>query len=164
MKPLLLTKRGVFAGALSAMLWMAISPSVYAQKENKKSHKEWYEYDKVVTLTGTLVKKWHYGPPGYGENPKEDRVIHYLALKLDPPINMKEDTTKEFDYIIEENVRVVELFGVDKEEWQKLSPFVGKKVTFKGRLYHKERAIEFTDVLLEIIWSDTEKQLDVNSG
>ncbi|CAM2188456.1 DUF4431 domain-containing protein [Paraburkholderia sacchari] len=35
-----------------------------------------------ITLEGTLLVGDFYGPPGYGENPKEDNIEHSLFLQL----------------------------------------------------------------------------------
>lgn len=41
------------------------------------------EDSRVVTLTGTIVRETHWGPPGFGENPATDSRFSVWVLKLD---------------------------------------------------------------------------------
>jgi hypothetical protein len=46
-----------------------------------------------ITLEGTLLVGDFYGPPGYGENPSEDRSEHSLFLQLPaPPVTQLGDS------------------------------------------------------------------------
>ncbi len=49
--------------------------------------KDTYKFEPaVVELTGKLVEKVFYGPPGYGEDPKSDSKEHAAILLLSKPI------------------------------------------------------------------------------
>ena len=38
----------------------------------------------MVKINGTLKLIDYYGPPGYGENPKEDQIEKYFTLFINP--------------------------------------------------------------------------------
>ena len=42
--------------------------------------------EKSITLTGSIVEKSFYGPPNFGENPKDDSIEKYFFLLLNKPI------------------------------------------------------------------------------
>lgn len=42
--------------------------------------------EKSITLTGSIIEKSFYGPPNFGETPKDDRIEKYFFLLLNKPI------------------------------------------------------------------------------
>lgn len=43
----------------------------------------------IVTLTGTIKMKTGYGPPNYGEDPKNDKKFQYPELTVKTPFDFK---------------------------------------------------------------------------
>lgn len=123
----------------------------FSQVHNGNEVKEqWYNYyPSVVSLTGTLKEKWHYGPPNYGENPKTDKILYYYVLELENPINVRQDTSKDIFCVTYRNIRTVELV-IGDQLWRSLGERIGHKVTLRGRLMPKTFAHDFTNVLLQV--------------
>jgi hypothetical protein len=54
-------------------------------------------HDRGIRLEGTLVRRWFYGPPGFGETPKRDARDEVFVLQLAHPITVlaPPDPTKD---------------------------------------------------------------------
>lgn len=100
----------------------------------------------VVNLTGKLVKKEFFGPPGYGEDPKTDSKEHAAILLLTDPISVVAETGDQFNET-RDNVKEVQLINVKRIA---LSKFFQKKVKVTGKLSSAITGHHHTDVLIEI--------------
>lgn len=99
----------------------------------------------IVELTGNVVEKKYYGPPNYGETPKEDRVEGALILMLDEPFSISASPADLTDQehacvdrvqlVIHKNVRY---------------PKVGEHVTLSGTLFGNVTGHHRTKVLLDV--------------
>ena len=140
-------------GALAFRLYYAILVlTIFASTSySQKSKPLWLNYyPSLVTLNGTPVKKWAYGPPGFGENPKTDMIEHYLVLKLNRPVNVQADTsdTTGLDDVTETDVKEIELRGGDSTSWAALISLIGKEVSVKGWLFHGATGNDHTNILM----------------
>lgn len=139
--------------ALLSVMFALIQPTVTKHADflqgRAKGQTLWFRYDTPVKLTGILKQKWAYGPPNYGENPKTDKILYYYALELENPINVKQDTASWIFYLGHYNIRSIELL-VGPHTWNRLHPFIGRRVTVTGKLAPKIFAREFTNVLLQV--------------
>ncbi len=118
-------------------LSLAYIPSVWAAETHV------YETQKVA-LTGTLIEKTFYGPPGYGEDPKHDVKEPVYILKLQRPITAvpdKQDTTNERH----DNVTEVQVVNMKQLP---LKSFLKKKVTVTGTLFSAITGHHHTQVLI----------------
>lgn len=123
---------------LTALL-CATALSVQAQR--KQVH---YGPEKVA-VTGKVVSRTFYGPPGYGENPKTDsRESQYLLL-LDRPIDVL--STPEFE--TERGVKQITLVVVDFKATP-VRPWLHQRVTIEGTLFHAITGHHHTRVLIEV--------------
>jgi uncharacterized protein DUF4431 len=100
----------------------------------------------VVNLTGKLVKKEFFGPPGYGEDPKTDSKEHAAILLLTQPIRVVAEKNDQFNET-RENVKEVQLINVKRIT---LSPYIQKTVKVTGKLSSAITGHHHTDVLIEI--------------
>lgn len=100
-------------------------------------------YPEKVELTGMLVKKMFYGPPGYGEDPKHDKKEQVFILKLDRPIKV---VAQSSDYTSHDNVREIQ---ISKIQGAALEQLLKKKVRIKGSLYSASIGHDHTDVLID---------------
>jgi hypothetical protein len=116
-----------------------VIPSVYAADA--------YKFEpSVVTLTGKLVMKEFYGPPGYGEDPKTDSKEHAAILLLTSPIKVIAEKDDQFNET-RDNIKEVQLINVKRIA---LSKFFEKKVKVTGKLSLAITGHHHTDVLIEI--------------
>ncbi len=100
----------------------------------------------LVSLTGKLVKKEFFGPPGYGEDPKRDSKEHAAILLLTQPIRVVAEKDDQFNET-RENVKEVQLINIKRIA---LSPYYQKKVQVTGKLSSGITGHHHTDVLIEI--------------
>ena len=97
-----------------------------------------------VTLTGRIVYRTFYGPPNYGETPKEDARESQPILMLDSAIDVIGKPNDE----INETERGVKAITLVSE--QMLRPFVGKRVSVQGSLFHAHTGHHHTKVLMSV--------------
>lgn len=100
----------------------------------------------VVYLTGELIQKQFYGPPGYGEDPKTDRKENASILILNHPIKVVAEIGDRFNET-RDNVKVIQLINVKRIA---LSPFFQKNVKVTGKLSSAITGHHHTDILIEI--------------
>jgi Domain of unknown function (DUF4431) len=100
----------------------------------------------VVTLTGKLIKKEFYGPPGYGEDPKTDSKEQAAILHLTSPINVVAEKDNRFNET-RDNAREVQLINVKGID---LSKFFQNNVKVSGKLSSAITGHHHTDILIEI--------------
>src|SRR5574341_695482 len=100
----------------------------------------------VVTLTGKLVKKEFFGPPGYGEDPKKDSKEQAAILVLTRPIRVVAEEDDQFNET-RDNINEVQLINV---KGIALSKFFQNKVKVTGKLSSAITGHHHTAVLIEI--------------
>jgi len=100
----------------------------------------------VTTLTGILMNKEFFGPPGYGEDPKTDSKEHTAILILTHPIRVVADKGDQFNET-KDNVHEVQLINVKRIS---LSPYYQKTVRVTGNLSSAITGHHRTAVLIEI--------------
>jgi|GEM_PF-6972461 len=121
------------------------TPIIEEVAEKNPHQKEiWYEYKpSVVIIVGVLSIQQSYGPPGYGETPKIDKIRKFYVIKLDIPINLKGNSTN--DTI--KGVRKIQLvIDYDVNNFK----LVGHKVAVKGTLHQAVFGFEYTKVILDV--------------
>ena len=96
-----------------------------------------------VSLKGRLVEKVFFGPPGYGEDPKNDRKERQYILILNAPINLEADR----DNPSEKNVREVTIVVLDFKKVP-VKRYLDKAVRVDGTLFHAVTGHHNTPVLI----------------
>jgi hypothetical protein len=119
----------------------ALAASLVASSQIRAGGRMLHYDPAVVTLVGRLGKQRWYGPPGYGEDPKHDRVETYLLLYLDRPISVA--ATPDED--AHSDVSPVQLAAMNL---QKLFLLVGHRVRLRGTLFEGFTGHHVTPVLL----------------
>jgi Domain of unknown function (DUF4431) len=134
------------------MIFAAMVGASQAQARQQLS----YEPTKVE-LSGTVVNQQFYGPPNFGEDPKTDRKVQVLELKLDapvdvvaiPPTGIGNDTYKHRGADAESAYDVKHIGLVDLQyPANHLDAFLGQRVAVSGVLYHQDNALQYTEILL----------------
>lgn len=107
-----------------------------------------YEPD-TVRITGTLNRHVYYGAPGYGDDPKHDEKEVGFYLDLSTPIC----TVAGGDDIdvSRSGIRRIQLVLRDQADFDRLRPFLGKKVGLRGTLFGAITGHHHTPVLLAVI-------------
>lgn len=128
----------------------SLSLTIYSQENGKSrsSHKKeiWYNYEPdTVALVGTINEGVTYGPPGYGETPKIDRVDKYFIITLEVPISVKGN--QNFDTF--RHVKKLALTG-NSGVYTALHSIMNRKVKIKGQLYQPIIGFHPTKVMMDV--------------
>jgi hypothetical protein len=111
-----------------------------------------YKYEPArEEITGTVIQKMFYGPPGYGEDPNHDIKIYPYLLKTDTPNDFIADRN---DPTASTEKNITEIQIILENEKIELKKFLNKKVKIKGTFSHALSAGHHTRVLsnaLEIV-------------
>lgn len=109
------------------------------------------QYDGHSTeLSGTLFSRNYYGPPGYGENPKQDARESAWLLLLDAPICVVASDHPEKDNNAGERDQIVVQLAAVHVEPERIQKVEGRRVTVTGQLYHALTGHHRTPVLLDV--------------
>ena len=123
---------------LIALLW---ATALSAQAQRKQVH---YGPEKVA-LTGRVVSRTFYGPPGYGENPKTDSRESQYILLLDRPIDVLGSPDDEAERGVKQITLVVSDFKATP-----VRPWLHQRVVIEGTLFHAITGHHHTRVLIEV--------------
>lgn len=105
-----------------------------------------YEPD-TVSLTGTIKRRTFAGPPNYESIAKGDQREQVWVLRLARPICVSASGDQE----AEKNISDLQLLFTDAEnEYRRYRPFVDRRVTISGTLFHAHTGHHHTKVLLTV--------------
>jgi Domain of unknown function (DUF4431) len=98
-----------------------------------------------VVLTGVVIKRTFYGPPGYGESPKDDTRETQALLRLDAPLCVDSSDPGEI-YDRADNQHEITLIP----NWKHIKPYLGRRVEVTGTLSGALTGHHHTDVLMTV--------------
>jgi hypothetical protein len=111
-----------------------------------------------ITLEGTLLVGDFYGPPGYGENPGEDRSEHSLFLQLPASPAMQLGESKSLDSFGPEAARTYFVqVVIDGPEQSEVEKAIGHKVEVVGVPFAPVTGHHRTALLIDV---QSLKQID----
>lgn len=100
----------------------------------------------ISTVTGVIKNdRVFFGPPGYGENPKEDAKEVPERLVLDEPIAIAPHPSEPATQPV---TGVTELQIVKGDAAPSLEPFLGKRVRIVGKLFEAHTGHHHTPALI----------------
>lgn len=107
-----------------------------------------------VRLEGRLLEREYFGPPGFGETPKEDAREKVLVVALEQPITAKpiQDAEAKGSPSLDtrKNVREVHLFLLTTELKQETRKLIGKKVIAIGTLNEAVAPSEHLEISMRV--------------
>lgn len=101
-----------------------------------------------LSLRGSVRVESHYGPPGYGETPTQDKRLRIFVLKLPTPIDVCADTSTVAPQAMLQGVAALQL--TDDVDTTALKKVMGIQVEVFGTLRHKVLGTDFTDVVIRV--------------
>ncbi|MBI1212280.1 MAG: hypothetical protein GC190_12510 [Alphaproteobacteria bacterium] len=104
-----------------------------------------------VTLSGRVVERWAWGPPGFGEDPAHDRRWRATFLRLDRPTKIAvERFLGEEEKPPTLTLREIQLRGVIESDLTLHRHFLGRHVVVRGGLWRASIAADVGDVLVYV--------------
>ena len=103
-------------------------------------------------MTGKVVLRTFFGPPGYGENPKTDSKESQYIMVLDTTIDvigMSQDEYFPYDRQTERRVKEITLV-IDDFKTTPERTFLRKHVAVEGTLVHAYTGHHHTKVLMDV--------------
>ncbi|MBE0533665.1 MAG: DUF4431 domain-containing protein [Rhodospirillales bacterium] len=103
------------------------------------------DYDPtIVRLSGVIVIEAFYGPPGYGEDPESDEIVHAAILVLDEPVSVRGDPNELMNSESVGDIRRIHLANVGPD----VSAKTWRHVVIEGTLFHSYTGHHRTPVLM----------------
>lgn len=96
-----------------------------------------------VELSGVLVERRKYGPPGWGETPKRDRVLTAKVLLLDHPITIVANPSSDINSQTIRGVKEVQLIDI-----RKYRSDLGRRIFVSGILNTATTGWAFTKAVM----------------
>lgn len=128
----------------------ATASEVKAPEITASGNKYYYE-PSVSVIEGTLITRMYYGPPGFGEDPKNDKKLYPYILKLDSPIQV---IAKEGDLDVNDSdhtdVREVQVVPMNSNDTKKVKGFLNKRIKIQGTFFSAFTGYHHTDVLIQV--------------
>lgn len=125
----------------ASFIFVIVALCVCTAGAKSSKHKQ-YSYSGESVLSGVLHVRTFYGPPGYGETPKQDAREPQLILALDGPIDVVGAELPDGELLGVTQVTLVPKQGVN------FMPYVGRHITVRGELFGRVNAHHHTPVLL----------------
>ena len=101
-----------------------------------------------LRLVGMVMRQQRFGPPGYGETPKEDERITIYLLRLGRPFDVCAlDVHANLSDTIH-HVIAMELTG--KVDPDRLTRAIGRTLTVYGTLDYQSGSHDFTEVIIRV--------------
>jgi hypothetical protein len=116
-------------------MFVAIS---VAQQEDSSQEPIYKCYIPGLRLTGRLVERIFYGPPGFGETPSQDAKERVMVRELSKPIRIAPLDDAALRNAVSRgtfhHVRRVQLFFIIHHTGNEANKLLGKRVTVVGTL------------------------------
>jgi hypothetical protein len=132
------------------VIGLVCAAALSAQAQRKQFH---YDTEKVA-LTGKVIARTFFGPPGFGEDPKTDSRESQYILVLDMPIDVV-GTPGENE--TERGVKQITLVVLDFKAIP-IRPWLRQRVTVEGTLFHAITGHHHTKVLITVSSIGTPKR------
>lgn len=101
----------------------------------------------LVELTGIIQKATFYGPPNYGEDPKNDTKENILVIVLNEPININSKSDIDFNIPLKD-IKRLQIIPHDLSK--QLNQLINKQVKLKGTLMGAQTGHHHTEALIQL--------------
>lgn len=125
-----------------------VTDKVLANKNLKSKYtnsSEYYFDSPSSVVYGKVITETHYGPPGYGEDPKHDSKEHFYMLLLDKPINVIADINDEVSTTTNDVTKIQLVPNCDMNDG-----YLNKYVKLTGQFFYWFTGHHHTEVLLDV--------------
>ncbi len=114
----------------------------------RKSTPQTFTFNGIHQIRGTIKKVKHYGPPGFGENPQEDRLLTAYILKLNKPIKVIESNPNELNYTT--TATEIHLVAFDFLSQLDVAEKQHKQVILNGEFFSSHTGYHIRELLMDV--------------
>lgn len=114
----------------------------------RKNSMPTYTLGAIHELKGRIEKVFHYEPPGYGEDPKNNQKLIAYILKLDTPINVVSPEGDDLGFTTK--TKEVQLLAFNYLTRLEKAAKKGKVVTLSGEFFSAHTGYHIRDVLMDV--------------
>ncbi|QNL96224.1 hypothetical protein [Treponema sp. Marseille-Q4132] len=132
------TKQNLLILLITMIMTAKSSGNTFLEIVFREYDKSDWRDKKIITLTGSIVKKSFYGPPNFGETPNNDNIEIYFFLLPDTPI-LYDDEGK---HICLKEIQLV-FTAVYRKNFD-----AGKNYTVSGKMQKATTGHHHTDFIL----------------
>lgn len=129
-----------------AAIYFAINMGACFAKEPSEKWLTYHPY--TVKITGQLIIRNEYGPPGYGENPMTDAKGQIYVLILDSPINVKANDKNDGDTGAFKNIKEIQLIASSYDDYKCYASLVDHHAWVLGQLGEGDTGGQYTKIVL----------------
>jgi len=115
-----------------------------------------YEPDTAI-ISGTMIEKTFYGPPGYGESPATDSQESFYLLVVPQPVKIFSNSQEQEAEGIDVSIQDIDTIQLIPSDSIRLKPFLHRKVQLHGTFSGAVSGHHHTSVLLWVIKADAVK-------
>ena len=101
-----------------------------------------------LRLSGRVRQDKKFGPPGYGENPKEDQMRTIFVLVLDRPVDVCADTTEVAPQPLLRHATEMQL--TENFDGAALARHIGSRLDVFGTLRRRAWPTDYTEAIVRV--------------
>jgi hypothetical protein len=111
-------------------------------------------FGRQATLLGRIAEESRFGPPGYGEDPKTDKMITIFVIVLDRPVCVQPRGSGD-DIANVHRIQIAGDLGVSRA-----GELVGRRAVATGILFEANSGYHYMPVLIDVSRSRSASKLD----
>ncbi len=112
------------------------------------NHIKTFTFDGVHEIKGTIQKVHHFGPPGYGEDPKNDQRLTAYILQLKQPIKVIEAGDDDLNFTTQ--TTEVQLLAFEFQKQLDVAVKKHKKVILTGEFFSAHTGYHIRKLLIDV--------------
>ena len=120
--------------------------SIFNKNEESNTNNDNKEDSKTFkTLKGKIKAELCYGPPNWGEDPKNDQKLNYHFIQLNEPMDFGYLFGEDSDF---DNIKIIQLMNV-KENYN-FEDYIGTEVEISGEIFEWSTGYHKTPILIDV--------------
>jgi len=119
-------------------------------KLNRAKGVKVFSFDGRHKVKGTIQKVKYYGPPGFGENPKVDKLLTAYILKLDEPIKVVKSNNSLNEFDSTTIATEIQLVAFDFLKQLDIAEQKHKKVELEGEFFSAHTGHHIRKLLMDV--------------
>jgi hypothetical protein len=132
------------------LLFAFLLPVSIASSYGKSNESKVHDYGKKTTLEGIVETRVYPGPPNYESVRNGDLAEHIWLIKLNSPINLRDDGDPTSNNEAENDIRALQLVIQWPKNERLLEQSIGHSLIITGSLFHALTGHHHLKVLMSV--------------